>query len=270
MQVGRDFGCDLRLDHDSVSRRHAELINNKGRWRLRDQGSKNGSFVEGRRIDEIELHLPTWLRFGDVACQVHEVGADEANASAQRSEHRRQSSLVKAQSLQQCSALPDLLQETLESICELSGCDRGFLLLEEDNELRVAATRGVTSQSLAGREFSGSIGAVQRAVARRTPVVINETRSDPGLAARPSVLQGGLRCLVCLPLLDGDTLIGTIYADSREPGEALSDFDLELLGAFCDRASLWIAARREVEALSGLERLHPWNEVLAAHAETGA
>jgi GAF domain-containing protein len=201
---------------------------------------------------------------------VQEVGREEANASTQRSEHRRQSSLAKAQSLQQCSALPDLLRETLESVCELSGCDRGFLLLGEDGELRVAATRGVASHNLARREFSGSVGAVQRAMSRRAPVVINETRSDPGLAARPSVLQGGLRCLLCLPLLDGDTLIGTIYADSREPGEALSDFDLELLGAFCERASLWIAARREVEALSGLGSLQRWNDLLAAHAETGA
>lgn len=270
LSVGREFDCAVRLDHTSVSRRHAELIPEMGCWRLRDLGSKNGSFVEGRRIDETELHFPTWLRFGDVACQLQEVGRDEASASTQRSEHRRQSSLARAQSLQQCSALPDLLRETLESVCELSGCDRGFLLLGEGSELRVAATRGVASHTLARREFSGSIGAVQRAMARRAPVVINETRSDPGLVARPSVLQGGLRCLLCLPLLDGDTLIGTIYADSCEPGEALSEFDLELLGAFCERASLWIAARREVEALSGLGGLQPWNDVLAAHADAGA
>lgn len=268
--IGRELDCALRLDHASVSRRHAELITENGRWRLRDLGSKNGSFAEGMRVEEAELHFPTWLRFGDVACQLQEVTRDEANTSMQRGEFLRQSSLARANSLQECTALPDLLRETLESVCELSGCDRGFLLLGEGSELQVAATRGVASHTLARREFSGSIGAVQRALARRAPVVINETRSDPGLAARPSVLQGGLRCLLCLPLLDGDTLIGTIYADSREPGEALSEFDLELLAAFCERAALWIAARSEIEALSSLGNQQPWKDVLAAHAGAGA
>lgn len=270
LRVGRDFDNDLRLDHDSVSRRHAELILAEGRWRLRDLGSKNGSFVEGRRSDDVELRLPTWLRFGDVACQLHEVGGDAVTANAQRRELRRQSSQLRANTLPERSGLPDLLRETLEAVCELSGCDRGFLLLSEGSELRVAATRGVASKHLTHREFGGSVGAVQRTMARRAAVVVNEVQADPGLAVRPSVLQGGLRCLLCIPLLDGETLIGTVYADSRDPGEALSDFDLELLGAFCERAALWIAARREVEALSGLGSLQPWTDVLAAHAGADA
>jgi len=270
LRVGREPGCELQLEHDSVSRRHAELLPEAGGWRLRDLGSKNGSFVEGRRVESAELRPPTWLRFGDVACQLVAVESDEASANAQRGEQRRQSSLARSDALRRQSQLPDLLRETLEAVCELAGCERGFLLLGESQALRVAATRGVEPQALSRREFGGSIGAVQRAMARRAPVVINELQADPSLATRPSVLQGGLRCLLCLPLLDGDTLLGAIYADSRTPGEALTGFDLDLLQAFCERAALWIAARREAESLARLDALQRWDELVAAHAGASA
>lgn len=270
LRVGREPGCELQLGHESVSRRHAELIPSPDGWRLRDLGSKNGSFVEGRRVEEAALSPPTWLRFGDVACQLLAAEPDEAVADAERGERRRQGSLARSDALLRQSRLPDLLRETLDAVCELAGCERGFLLLGQGENLRVAATRGVEAQALSRREFGGSIGAVQRAMARRQPVVVNELQSDPGLAARPSVLQGGLRCLLCLPLLDDHSLLGAIYADSRAPGEALTEFDLDLLRAFCERAALWIAARREAESLARLGDLQPWDQVLAAHAGVGS
>jgi ABC transport system ATP-binding/permease protein len=59
--IGRDPACAVRLDHPSVSRRHAEIIRTDGGHALRDLGSGNGSFVNGRRVAD-----QTPLRVGDV------------------------------------------------------------------------------------------------------------------------------------------------------------------------------------------------------------
>ena len=40
---------------DTVSRRHAELRLHDGRWMLRDLGSSNGTWVNGRRVMEAEV-----------------------------------------------------------------------------------------------------------------------------------------------------------------------------------------------------------------------
>ncbi|MFI9628368.1 DUF1707 and FHA domain-containing protein [Streptomyces sp. NPDC052042] len=48
--IGRDPGNGLRLNHESVSRLHAELIARDGRWLLRDLGSTNGTCVNGQRV----------------------------------------------------------------------------------------------------------------------------------------------------------------------------------------------------------------------------
>ncbi len=48
--IGRDPGNGLRLNHETVSRLHAELSAQNGRWVLRDLGSTNGTCVNGQRL----------------------------------------------------------------------------------------------------------------------------------------------------------------------------------------------------------------------------
>lgn len=48
--IGRDPGCDLRLDADRVSRRHAVIAWDGSRALLSDLNSTNGTFVNGQRL----------------------------------------------------------------------------------------------------------------------------------------------------------------------------------------------------------------------------
>lgn len=49
--IGRDPGATLVLDHDTISRRHAEISYDNGSYLLRDLGSKNGTFLNGERLE---------------------------------------------------------------------------------------------------------------------------------------------------------------------------------------------------------------------------
>lgn len=59
--IGRSPACDLVIDRPMVSSRHAVLEPDGSRWRIRDLGSSNGTFVRGRRIDG-----PVHVTAGDV------------------------------------------------------------------------------------------------------------------------------------------------------------------------------------------------------------
>ncbi|GAA2761062.1 DUF1707 and FHA domain-containing protein [Streptomyces paradoxus] len=50
LRIGRDPASGLRLNHETVSRVHAELRHQGGMWVLRDLGSTNGTTVNGRRV----------------------------------------------------------------------------------------------------------------------------------------------------------------------------------------------------------------------------
>ncbi|NDC33920.1 MAG: FHA domain-containing protein [Synechococcaceae bacterium WB9_2_112] len=55
-RIGRDGDLDVVIDHSAVSREHA-LLEGRGRvWRLRDAGSTNGLWWQGRRIHELLLN----------------------------------------------------------------------------------------------------------------------------------------------------------------------------------------------------------------------
>jgi hypothetical protein len=49
--LGRSRDCDVVIEDENVSRRHAEVRPSGGSWIVRDLGSTNGVKVNGRRID---------------------------------------------------------------------------------------------------------------------------------------------------------------------------------------------------------------------------
>jgi signal transduction histidine kinase/pSer/pThr/pTyr-binding forkhead associated (FHA) protein len=62
---GREPSCEVALEDEAASRKHAELENREGRLLLRDLASTNGTFVNGSRIQETELRDGDRLRVGD-------------------------------------------------------------------------------------------------------------------------------------------------------------------------------------------------------------
>jgi pSer/pThr/pTyr-binding forkhead associated (FHA) protein len=64
--VGRGLHADLRLDENSVSRRHAILVNRESGVRLLDDRSSNGTFVNGHRVTQTELRSGDVLMLGKV------------------------------------------------------------------------------------------------------------------------------------------------------------------------------------------------------------
>jgi FHA domain/Domain of unknown function (DUF1707) len=62
--IGRSSACQIVLGDDTVSRRHAELRFEDGRWLLRDLGSSNGSYVNGRWVTEAEVRAGDVIHLG--------------------------------------------------------------------------------------------------------------------------------------------------------------------------------------------------------------
>ena len=53
--IGRSPDCEIFLDDVTVSRNHAVLVQQDGRFTVEDQGSLNGTFVNRKRIDSAQL-----------------------------------------------------------------------------------------------------------------------------------------------------------------------------------------------------------------------
>jgi pSer/pThr/pTyr-binding forkhead associated (FHA) protein len=62
--IGRHADSDIALDDITVSRRHCEVLIDGGRFVVRDVGSLNGTYVNQKRVDEIELSQGDVLQIG--------------------------------------------------------------------------------------------------------------------------------------------------------------------------------------------------------------
>jgi len=69
--VGREDRNGIVLADPSVSGRHATLLRDGKAWAVRDLGSTNGTFVEGRRLGEhtVRLRDGQSVAFGAVVCE---------------------------------------------------------------------------------------------------------------------------------------------------------------------------------------------------------
>ena len=70
---------EVALPLAGVSRIHAELkLDDEGRLELRDLGSKNGTFIDGRRVEQATAEVGNELRFGPISLRFEDFHRDDA------------------------------------------------------------------------------------------------------------------------------------------------------------------------------------------------
>jgi pSer/pThr/pTyr-binding forkhead associated (FHA) protein len=68
--IGRDEDVDFPISDEAVSRTHSIIIYENGKLYIRDMDSKNGTYLNGRRITKEELKNGDILRIGDTTIKV--------------------------------------------------------------------------------------------------------------------------------------------------------------------------------------------------------
>ena len=68
--VGRDPGCGIVVADPTVSRRHAELRVDRDVCRIRDLGSTNGTYANGRAVTTVRLRSGDAVTFGLLAVEL--------------------------------------------------------------------------------------------------------------------------------------------------------------------------------------------------------
>jgi len=68
--IGRRQESDLCIPLMVVSRRHCELNLERGRLKLRDLGSRNGTYINSQRVDQAEVNPGDKIQIGPVTFAV--------------------------------------------------------------------------------------------------------------------------------------------------------------------------------------------------------
>ena len=86
--VGRGMLAHIRLEDGSISRKHCQFVNDpQGSLVVRDLGSKNGIFIDGKMVDRAEVPLKSIVQIGLLKLRVEQT--DEAVENAGIPPHAR-------------------------------------------------------------------------------------------------------------------------------------------------------------------------------------
>jgi len=258
--IGRRETNDLRLGGSEVSREHAEIAVEQGKFVLRDKASRYGTFVNGEPASECELRPGDRIRLGrgGGADLLFLAGDEERSLNTRsttgaRDDLRQITALLEGfRALGSGRVLQEVLELVLDAAIEISGAERAFIMLSgSEGALEFKLARGRQKQSLTDSTFKVS-RKIPEEVFRvgRTKAVADLL--DGGLAdAHMGTVALGIRNVVCVPLnfvryvesgeqRGDDQRIGVLYLDSREKGTLLSETTRGALETLAAEASVAI------------------------------
>ncbi|MEK6606114.1 MAG: sigma 54-interacting transcriptional regulator [Myxococcota bacterium] len=165
-----------------------------------------------------------------------------------------------------------LLERLMDAAVELTGAERGFLLLapSDGGEMTVEVARNLDRRTLGAESYSRSIA--ERVCREGEPIITVSAHDDPRFRDYLSVHQMRLESVLAIPVRVRGRVAGVLYLESRFARGPFTPEDLRLLQAFGDQAAIALSnarllaenvararelerAKREIETLAEERRL---------------
>jgi sigma-B regulation protein RsbU (phosphoserine phosphatase) len=288
--LGRSHACQLAYPDDSgLSRQHVAITRTpEGTWQIEDLGSKNGTVLNGERIEG-----PMEFRIGDKAVAGHltlELAAAEPSVTGVQGPQKvvfvDQQEAFSKSSTTVVANLDSLIAETgarepvggMDKTSIMQANPQIHALIRAGRELAghrplkelfevimnlsmeaVMAGRGVLMtldgdelkvRAVRGAGFKISTTIRDRVMNQKQSILIQDTMLDQALKDQQSIVQQRVRSMIAVPLQTNDRVIGLIYLDSPDLIRAFTREDLNLLTVMANVAAIRIEHARlnEIEA----------------------
>jgi len=274
--LGRHPANTLRLADREVSKEHAVIERAGNTYLVKDLGSSNGTYVNGRRIrehrlkdgDEITLgNSRLTFRSGDLLTSTGSPGvtvlaaaqaaapaflaqidqpvvddefrpADQLNdANALRADYEK---LRLAHEFHRQVGLErdqkSLLDKILRASFELLAADHGVLFLVDAKG--ELAPEAVRHRKEQEEEVVVSDTVLKRVLETRQAVLTADAVLDSRFSGSESIVAQGIRSAMAVPLLAKGVLKGVLFLDTRERTNAFSEKDLKILSGIAGQAAI--------------------------------
>lgn len=258
--LGRSGNCDIVLSNPVVSRMHAEIIEEAGHFYLSDLDSRNGTRLNGSRISNRSLLKDgDLIQLDDVVLQFRSTDDEpwnDSSSEASPSKPDQEDHVIATMDLdtglrltenseQKLSAIVELsrnigvsldidavLPRVLESLMEIfSKADWVSIVLLRDDRLVPYAVKSRNP----GEGDSDTMAPISHTIMRRVlsekvAILSSDVLADNRFKESPSVLEIGIRSMICAPLIGPSTKpVGVLMADVRELDQPFDERDLDVL-----------------------------------------
>jgi signal transduction histidine kinase len=134
-----------------------------------------------------------------------------------------------------------VLDQVMDAIIQLTGAERGFLMLpDDDGQVEVRVARNFDQQTLSSDKFKYSRTIVSKVLDTGESVVTTNAAEDPRFAGQASIIGQALRSIMATPLRVRGRVTGVVYVDNRAIAGLFEEDDLEALDALAGQAAIAI------------------------------
>lgn len=260
----------LPLTDQTISRRHAELTPDEGRWYINDLHSANGTYVNGQRVTgRRQLQVGDQIRCGNTVFVVGQEAGGSAGREAAKGvriagpgeidAHVEATAAASADSL--IMAVPEpteaaavqlrliyeltqligtvadrrqLLEKCMGVVFDHFQADRGCILLVDKASgglEPVVLRHRVPPKDQESGQITVSRTIVNHVIKHGEGVLSSNAMTDRRFSSGESVQRYGIRSALCAPIKFKEEVFGVIYLDSQIANYTYTEDQLQLLTA---------------------------------------
>jgi len=259
--LGRASDCTIPIKDRFLSRRHAEIVFERGAWYVRDCGSVNGTLINGVKVvDPVPLRAGDRIALGDSEVVFH---SDEAisqlipvdsdshatNLAIKVDEEERgteRTRILNSLAIEFLADRPmsDLFEFILDRVVGLLHPSRAALALFGEDRVDFENVKLRRQDPTQSSDLLISRTLLREVVDGRQVVSYFDTSQDEKLARAQSIIAQNIRSAVCAPLLVGDAVLGVLYIDYTSQRGAVTENDVRLMAQIARFAAVTLERTR--------------------------
>jgi len=263
--IGRSSENMLEIDDINSSRYHCEVIQTDKGYVLKDLDSRNGTLVNGKFVSRTVLKPGDRIEIGqtqilfedegkskfetvDISTRIRE---DSGKLPAVDFDIGREEQLIKLLEINMALSgelnLQKLLELIMDTVVDVIGGERGFLILEEDGKLNVKVSRNIDRESIKKPDFKVSHSIAADVFKGGSPLIASDALEDDRFSSYMSVYGLKLRSVLAAPLKIKNRTVGVIYVDNRFERDVFQPSKMQLLEYLASQAAVAIDNARLFE-----------------------
>jgi len=229
----------------------------------RDKEPTNGAGQTGDLLSRARRDIATAVQSLD--------GAERPVSTASINGNRLRKILDISQLMNSTLDFEELLVYVVDMLIEFFEAERGFLILRKSGgELDFRIAHNLARENIPHPDQQVSHSIIEEVAGDGKSVLIENALEDERLKSKSSVLNLGLRSVMCSPLRSRDKLLGVLYVENRAVAGRFTRADVDLLEVFANQAGVAIENARLFQELKDTQDQLILSEKLKALGEMAA
>jgi len=260
--IGRSADCDLHINDDTISRKHARLdISADDSAEISDLGSHNGVVINGITVeDRAKLVNNDTIELGQVVLKF--VSSENSAGNKDTVRFKEDQGLTSVTMLPMDKALKSLpsniaenprvfncffefgkmlikpgennevFENSLRLLKDVIPLERAaiFNLTEDKDKITLSAYSSTNKSS--SDSFSISRTILSDLLERKEAVLVSDAQVDMRYAEQQSIISSGIKSAMAVPLYEEGEVFGVLYTDTSDPKNRYSENHLRLMATF--------------------------------------